>query len=237
VSFFTQQIFGNGSITSIPSSLILRENNLSHLIIPLVVLSFVLITFAKFQNNHIFSSLIKLLFARKNFEQILKEDLKLSSSSSVALVLNYFFIISTCVFLGVQSILDVEMNVTVGFSILAPILVFILQLLSLWLVGVLTKEVKLIVTPLLQTIVVIEFIGFLLFFLALIWVLNPEFSDYFMIAFGALLSLGFVLRFFKSLFSVLQKGVPLYYIILYFCTLEILPLFIAYYYIEKFFNN
>lgn len=232
-----QQIFGNGSITSIPSNLILRENNLSHLIIPLVVISFILITFAKYQNNHIFSSLIRLLFSNKNFEQILKEDLKLSSSSSVALVLNYFFIISTCVFLGIQASLDVKMNVTIAISILIPLFVFVLQLLSLWIIGVLTKEIKLIVTPLLQTIVLIEFIGFILFFLALIWVLNPQFSHYFLITFGVILGLGFIIRFIKSLLSVLQKGVPLYYIILYFCTLEILPLFIAYYYLGKFFNN
>lgn len=234
---FIQQIFGDSSITSLPSNLTLRENNLSHLIIPLVVISFVLITFAKFQNNHIFSSLIKLLFANKNFEQILKEDLKLSSSSSIALVINYFFIISTCVFLGIQASMNLSIQNTIIFSIAIPIVVFILQLLSLWIIGFITKEIKLIVVPLLETIVIIEFIGFILFFLALIWVLNPQFSNYFLIAFAFLLGLGFILRFFKSLFSVLNKGVPLYYIILYFCTLEILPLFIAYYYVGKYFNN
>jgi hypothetical protein len=236
---FAQQIFSDDTITSIPTNLILRGNNLSHLVIPLVIISFIMITFAKFQNNFIFHSLFKLLIANKNFEQILKEDIKLSSSSSVALVINYFFIISTCAFLSIQSqeTLHLSMLNSIGISLAIPAGVFVLQLLSLWIIGLVTKEMKLIVVPLLETIVIIEYIGFILFFLALIWVLNPQYSYYFIRVFAFLLGFGFLLRFLKSLFSVLRKGVSWYYIILYFCTLEILPLFIAYYYVSKNFIN
>jgi hypothetical protein len=232
-----QQIFGDGTIATIPSELSLRGNNLSHQVIPLVIISFLMITFAKFQNNSIFRSLFKLLLANKSFEQILKEELKLSSSSSVALVVNYFFIISTCVFLSIQATMKVSMSFSLGFSLAIPAGVFMLQLLSLWIIGIITKEIKLVVMPLYGTVVIIEFIGFLLFFLALVWVLNPQFSFYFLRAFGFLLAFGFVLRFLKGLLSVLHKGVAWYYIILYFCTLEILPLFIAYYYVSKNFIN
>ena len=232
-----QQIFGDGTIASIPSELNLRGNNLSHQVIPLVIISFLMITFAKFQNNSIFRSLFKLLVSNKSFEQILKEELKLSSSSSIALVVNYFFIISTCVFLSIQATMKVSMSFSIGLALAIPAGVFMLQLLSLWIIGLITKEIKLVVVPLYETVVVIEFIGFLLFFLALIWVLNPQFSFYFLRAFGFLLALGFVLRFLKGLLSVLQKGVSWYYIILYFCTLEILPLFIAYYYVSNNFVN
>lgn len=232
-----QQIFGDGTIATIPSELNLRGNNLSHQVIPLVIISFLMITFAKFQNNSIFRSLFKLLISNKSFEQILKEELKLSSSSSIALVVNYFFIISTCVFLSIQATMKVSMSFSIGFALAIPAGVFMLQLLSLWIIGIITKEIKLVVVPLYETVVIIEFIGFLLFFLALIWVLNPQFSFYFLRAFGFLLALGFVLRFLKGLLSVLQKGVSWYYIILYFCTLEILPLFIAYYYVSNNFVN
>jgi hypothetical protein len=238
LAFFTQHFFGNESAESADSiELFLRQSNLSHLVVPLVVLSFVMITFAKYQNNFIFRSLLKLMFANKNFEQILKEDLKLSSFSSIALVINYFFIISTCVFLSIQaSMKDVSMTFSIIISLAIPLGVFLLQIASLWLIGIITREIKLIVVPLLETIVIIEFIGFILFFLALIWVLNPQFSNYFLWAFSILLGFGFFLRIIKSLFSVLRKGVSWYYIILYFCTLEILPLFIAYYYVSKEFH-
>lgn len=230
---FAQQIFRDGPFNSVPSSLLLRENDLSHQVIPWVIISFVMITFAKFQNNSIFSSLFKLLFANKNFDQIVKEELKIGSSSSVILIVNYFFIISTCVFLSIQATLKIPFIDAIGFSLAIPVGVFILQLASLWLIGLITKEMKLIVTPLLETIIIIEFIGFILFFLALIWVLNPQFSTYFLKTFTFLLALGFIIRLLKGIFSVLRKGVSLYYIILYFCTLEILPLFIAYYYVTK----
>ena len=232
-----QQIFSEGTLLDVPSELMLRENNLSHKVIPLVLVSFLMITFAKFQNNSIFNSLFKLLFANSNFDQVFKEEIKLSSSSSVALIINYFFIISTCVFLSIQATTNISFSHSIGFSLAIPAGVFLLQLASLWLIGLITKEMKLIVSPLLETFVIIEFVGFVLFFLALVWVLNPQFSNYFLSAFAFLLAFGFVLRFFKSLLSVLRKGVPLYYIILYFCTLEILPLFIAYYYVTKNFSN
>jgi len=230
---FVQQIFGDGSLIDIPSELILRENNLSHQVIPLVVISFVMITFAKFQNNSIFNSLFKLLISNKGFDQLFKEELKLGSSSSIVLIINYFFIISTCVFLSIQATMKLSFLHAIGFSLAIPVGVFVLQLVSLWIIGLITKEMKLIISPLLETFVIIEVIGFLLFFLALIWVLNPQYSFYFLRVFAFLLGFGFTLRFLKSLFSVLRKGVPLYYIILYFCTLEILPLFIAYYYVSK----
>jgi hypothetical protein len=234
---FVQQIFGGNTFSEIPTNLILRENSLYHQVIPLVIVSFIMITFAKFQNNSIFRSLFKLLFANKNFEQILKEELKIGSSSSISLVINYFFIISTCVYLSIQATTKMSMGFSIGISLAIPAGVFVLQLLSLWIIGLITKEMKLIVAPLLETIVIIEFIGFILFFLALFWVLNPQFSFYFLQTFAIILGFGFVLRFLKSLFSVLRKGVSLYYIILYFCTLEILPLFIAYYYVSKNFIN
>ena len=124
------QIFSNDIVSEIPSKLNIREVNLSHQVIPLVIISFIMITFAKFQNNSIFRSLFKLLGATKNFEQILKEELKLGSSSSVALIINYFFIISTCVFLSIQATTKSSFLFSFLFSLAIPIGVFILQILS-----------------------------------------------------------------------------------------------------------
>jgi len=237
VILFIQQIFGNGEVVEIPTHLLLRQNNLSHQVIPLVVLSFVIITFAKFQNHFIFNSLFKLIFANKNFEQVLKEDLKIASSGSVALIINYFLIVSTCVFLSIEAKINISTGKAIFISLGIPTAVFLFQIISLWVIGAVTKETKIITVPLLETTVIIEFIGFLLFFLALIWVLNPRYTDYFLFTFGFILCLGFLIRFFKSLYSVLRKGVSWYYIILYFCTLEILPFVIVYYYASKNFKE
>ena len=106
---FVQQIFGGNTFSEIPTNLILRENSLYHQVIPLVIVSFIMITFAKFQNNSIFRSLFKLLFANKNFEQILKEELKIGSSSSISLVINYFFII--CFFTTILSRISIYSSI------------------------------------------------------------------------------------------------------------------------------
>ena len=167
----------------------------------------------------------------------MKEDLKIASSGSIALIINYFLIVSTCVFLSIEAKMDISTGKAIFISLGIPTAVFLFQIISLALIGAVTKETKIITAPLLETTVISEFIGFLLFFLALIWVLNPRYTDYFLLTFGFILCLGFLIRFIKSLSSVLRKGVSWYYIILYFCTLEILPFIIVYYYASKNFSE
>jgi len=230
---FINQIFGNTNLDSIPSYLLPRGENISHLVIPLLVISFILLSISKYLNPSIFRSLIKLLFASKNFDQIIKEDLKLSSGSSIILIVNYFFTTTSCIFLSLYLTIDMGMYNLLLFAFLLPFGIVLLQSLSFWLIGWMSKEIKILSYPVYETLVVIEIIGVVLFFVSLVWVLNPNYSFLLFQIFIWLTLSGYIFRTLKSFLSVLQRGASWYYIILYLCTLEILPLLVVNYYVSE----
>lgn len=230
---FIQQIFGNLSLDSVPTYLSLKGENIAHTVIPLIVISFILLTVSKFLNPSIFRSLVKLLVSSKNFDQIIKEELKLSSISSIILIVNYFFTASSCIFLSLYISIDMNIYQLMVFAFLLPLGIILLQAFSFWSVGWMSKEMKVLTYPVYETFVVIELSGVILFFIALIWVLNPIYSQIFLNFFIILTLAGYLFRTIKSFFSVLQRGASLYYIILYLCTLEILPLVVIYYYVVQ----
>jgi hypothetical protein len=230
--FFLFNIVDSDSIAQIPTHLPARVNYLIDFVLPYLFICFGLITLARFLNHGIFSTLAKLFFNSKNIESIIKEELRLTSGGSILLLVNYLVSFGACVFLLIYAENRVLYFSTIILSISVPVLLLIVQVLALWLMGVLTKEYKTTTRPIFESIVVSEFSGIILFLIALIWVLNEDYSVAFAYTFVVFISISFLIRIMKGVFSVLLKGVSWYYIILYFCTLEILPLLIAYNYIK-----
>jgi hypothetical protein len=88
-----------------------------------------------------------------------------------------------------------------------------------------------------NTLIGLQLNGLIYTLIALIWILNPQWSFELMMLFTVLLLLFAISRLIKNSYLVLTEGVAWYYIILYFCTLEILPLFVAFNYIRMNFLN
>jgi hypothetical protein len=79
----------------------------------------------------------------------------------------------------------------------------------------------------------IEFMGILSALFVLVYLVNPGSHELiYSIFLWTLLSL-FVLRLIKSVFVALRSGGAWYYIILYLCTLEILPLVVGFYWFTQ----
>jgi hypothetical protein len=230
--FFLFNIVDSDIIAQIPTHLPPRVNYLIDFVLPYLFICFGLITLARFLNHGIFRVLTRLFFNSKNIENIIKEELRLASGGSLLLLLNYLVSFGACVFLLIYAENRVLYFSTVILSISVPVLLLLVQVLALWLMGLLTKEYKTTTRPILETIIVSEFSGVILFLIALTWVLNEDHSIYFAYVFVGFISVSFLIRIMKGVFSVLLKGVSWYYIILYFCTLEILPLMIVYNYIK-----
>jgi len=229
--------FGNQSYVSIPTNLGIREENLSHLILPLLIFSFFLLSFSKFYNSSIFKSLFKLLLLGKNFEQIMREELRMSSLSSITMIVNYFCIAACCVFLSIYNDLDWNKFQMISLAVMLPIIVVGFQLLNYWVVGWISKEYKTAIRPIHETFIIAQLLGLIFFFLALVWILNPQFDKLFYQLFIWLSIVGFIYRSLKSIYIVFLKGVSWYYIILYFCTLEILPVLFLFVYYYRFLES
>jgi hypothetical protein len=118
-------------------------------------------------------------------------------------------------------------------SFLIPIILFGLETLGLYLAGSLSGEMKRLHVPVLNTLTVSQFSGLLFSIIALFWIMNPNADKLFLSLYLALICLKSITRVLKNSTNVLSSGVRWYYLMLYFCTLEILPLFVGVYYVVK----
>jgi hypothetical protein len=73
-------------------------------------------------------------------------------------------------------------------------------------------------------------LGLFYFIYALVWVLNSSYHEALLSLIVWTFVLESVLRLIKSVKTVYGHGVSWYYIILYLCTLEILPFFVLFYF-------
>lgn len=232
----THQIIGYNSNIVVPSHLIEREFNVTNLLIPIIILSFSLITLAKYRNTRIITILAKLFLSSKNLDYVLKEEMRLNSISSVSLIINYIIVLNACLFLSFYHVFHYSTTSSILLSLSSSLGLLIIQLVGLWLVGIISNETKVIALPITETIILYETIGILLFFVSLCWVLNPQYSNLFLNLFIGTILLEMIVRFSKCSIAVLKRGMVWYYIILYLCTLEILPFIVLYFYFKENFN-
>lgn len=228
-------------IVSIPQQLEEVDRNGGTLIGLLLLLSFILIALSKRISDHALSGFIKSYFGLSTRTQLEREDLNPSALSSILLTINFFISVGVCIILTIESLndfgiteIDSSSSALIAFSTLLFMIVYLALglLLGSWVTG----EKKYFLEPIIQTMNGANFMGLVLFTLALIWYLNPIWNKSLLYLFVGLFTLFLVIRFIKGLTISLIQGVRWYYIILYFCTLEILPLFVAYYYVGVNFN-
>jgi hypothetical protein len=223
-------LFFNGELSEVPDALTLRTETYTMLLIGIVALSFVFIAFSRMSNSKSLQTVIGVFFMGYSIDQELKENMRLNSISSILLFFNYIVSFSLCVFIFLNRIVLFDVNWSFLFSFSIPLLFFVLETLGLFMVGWITGEQKSINSSVAITITGYHFTGLLLSVLSIFWIMNPDFNKLFLGIFISILCLKYMSRFLKNSAAVLSSGVSWYYLILYFCTLEILPLFVVYYY-------
>jgi len=140
------------------------------------------------------------------------------------IVLNYIISFSTWVFL----LLYEQSNLleTVWLTMKIVFALTFLQLINFRLVFILSGERSILDSMSAVNKQIWSFGGFILTCMALLWILNQElqhaFEQLFFIVFSSLI----VWRIVKGLLLAAQLRYKWYYLILYLCTLEILPLLI-----------
>lgn len=226
------QAFFETGIDTIPEYLEPRERSKFYILGFLIFVSFVLLAFAKKENRRFPQILMQLMTSGGNLDQRLKDSIRPGSLVSILLNINYFMVFSICCFLSFSFIGFLDDRSMVIFSVAIPLVLLAIQSLPLFL----TKAVTGVTIPL-NTIIANNFIGgqiggIAMLFLAMIWALNPTIGGQATILFILLIVVAQLVRLFKNSFVLLAVGVRWYYILLYFCTLEILPLFVAYHYVS-----
>ena len=233
--FLLLQVFSETTIRAeLPEVLPLREETFTMFLVAILTLSFFLISFSRSSNSRALQSVAEVFFRDSSAVEVyLKENMKIRSSSSITLIINYFISFSLCNFIFFHRILLLRDDFSMLLSFLIPIVLFGLETLGLYLVGSLSGEMKKLHVPVLNTLTASQFSGLLFSIIALFWIMNPNADKLFLSLYLALICLKTVTRVLKNSTNVLSSGVRWYYLMLYFCTLEILPLFVGVFYVVK----
>ena len=229
--------FFDSRSVDIPMTLTSKENGSHFYLGILLFVAFLVLAFVRSRNNKAILSLGVLFLTATNVDQRLKETMRLSSFSSIGLLLNYFLVSFVCNMLLFESIGLFSAVTNLWLSLLIPVSLFVIQFIPIYVFLFISGTNFPIVSFSANTLIGLQLNGLIYTLIALVWILNPQWSFALMMLFTVLLFLFAVARIIKNSYLVLTEGVAWYYIILYFCTLEILPLFVAVNYIRMNFLN
>jgi len=217
-------------LSVIPSELTLRDHPITIFIGSGLCISFLLIAFAKLIKADVYFTMVTSLTKIKGLGAHTRESYPVNRIASLFLVINNIVATAT-ILLILFSSSTVQAHYSKEISIFIPISLLSGHIGSMYFVRLITGEKSVFVEPIIMKIVGAQFLGLFYFIVSLMWALNP-FDQTILIN---IILWSFLIensiRLFKSISAVYHQGVSLYYIILYFCTLEILPMIVAYYFI------
>lgn len=188
--------------------------------------SLLCIAIAKTSNQYYFSSLFTTAIINRQLLQKTQEVLKLNSTSSVLLTLNYFLTTS----LLVAYIAQGDYQVMTLFIFAGLIASGLLKWAGMWFLSYLTQNRQGIIEHGMNHLIYYQVGGLVI---APVLFLSHFFPDniYYSIAFGCLIFLVILIIFreIQSIGRALKARIAPLYIILYLCTLELMPLVLIIY--------
>lgn len=220
------------NLNIIPNELTLREDSSVFFISGGVFVCFLLMSFAKLSKPDIYYTLLISFSKFQGLSNFIKESHPMNGRGGLLLIANYLLSFSLILFilLNLQGIELNNENIIIG---LTPIAVLVWSLGSMQIVGIITGERHLMVEPLQLKLIGAQLVGIIYFILALVWMLSSVDETLFATIAIWTFFVESIIRILKSIIIVYSKGVSWYYLILYFCTLEIIPLIVIYYVLTR----
>lgn len=189
-----------------------------------VIFSIGLVGIVRVLNQELIAGVFNCLFVRPTSSTNFRETMSLLGKTFWLMLLNYFIISTVFAFLLLQ-VYDDALPLSV---VLAPLLLFFHPILALFLASIFTGEYRRLKENIHIVSMIYQLIGLTLIPLTVILMLNPSYYM-FLIYLGAAIYILFLgVRLFRGTSYAIQNKIPWYYIILYLCSLEILPLGIFY---------
>lgn len=189
---------------------------------------FVCIAIANLLQSNVYSSLLIANFKFQGVSNFVRESLPLDKMGAMLLFVNYWIAGSAITYLLVKNGLIVTSTHPNLLIFGVPFIYLLWHLFSLagvgWLTGEYNSVRELIVVKLIST----QLLGVIFFVSALVWILNARYGVAIVNVLIWVMIIESVLRWIKSILLIFRRGVAWYYIILYFCTLEILPMYVIY---------
>jgi hypothetical protein len=213
--------------------LTVRPEAYTYVLLSFVSVSIIIVALARSRNIIALRTVLVAVVRLHSLDQYMKENMRLESFSSIMLLFNYFISAALCLFLCSTRVLNMGVAVAFLLSVLLPILFFIIATCGVLFIGWLSGEQQLFSLSRDHTITTFQLSGLACTLLSFIWALNPGLDVWLTWSLLIVILFSFLLRVFKEAIVVLRSGVLWYYLILYFCTLEVLPLLAAYQYFSE----
>jgi hypothetical protein len=204
--------------------LIERNTQMNSYLLVIILGCFAFVGVARVAQPDLISQTFSSFFKLKRPDSNGFEGSKLQPSMSALIILNYIISFSTCVFLLLYH--QENMLETIFTTLKMVFALTFLQLLNFRLVFLLSGERAILDSISAVNKQIWSFGGFILTCMALLWILNQELQHFFEQLFFLTFSSLLVWRIVKGLLLAVQLRYKWYYLILYLCTLEILPLLI-----------
>ena len=203
-----------------------RGNESIKIILAILLFCVATIALSKFNNSDLFRSVTKNFFRFKLLESNFNDENRIGFSASFLLNINFILSLTICFFLAFTNF--VSGNEALIYALCFSAYLIIIQQISFRLVALLSGEHMVSEEIGVLTKQIWHMAGLLFLIIALIWALNQQSTlavsrFYFII----LLTL-FAFRYIKGVFLCYKLGIKWYYLILYLCTLEIMPTLLLY---------
>jgi hypothetical protein len=188
-----------------------------------IFLSLIVIALSRLYKPTIFEILFRVVMRNQSVLQLVREHYNVITITDFLLVVNFFGIVG----MGSVLFLPIELNYFVHF--IWPVGLFIYLMLPLALTSFITGEPIIFRENRYNLFLLPQLVSLLLLPLVIIGHLNNELIPDLQGVFIGVLALLFVYLNVRAVIFSLQQAISWYYIILYICTLEILPLTVLFY--------
>ena len=225
-------LFFNSLLQHVPDQLISRNHPETMALLAIALMGALLIGLARTSNIRSIETVSRLYLNVQSMDQILKENMRLSSLSFILLLVNFFVASGLLIWLLLTHVTQFNPTVIIGCAAILPAALVFLESAGILTIGWITGESQKVNAIISSSLLGYAFLGLTVLAIVFLWLLNPNWSIFFIPLVWGLIGVQYIIRGFKSARIVLSNGVPWYYIILYFCTLEILPISFAYYYVS-----
>ena len=166
------------------------------------------------------------MLKNKGITKITREEFPISILTNSCLIINFILVSEVSAYIYFKSI-SLESN----FSFLLfsfPLIIIIQPLLTSYFIELLTGESGLLLEVRLNSWLFLKISSIFITINLVFWVFNPNqeiiYSTILIYIYGLIYSI----RLIQGLTFAISKGISLYYIILYFCTFELLPFAIVF---------
>lgn len=214
-------------LADLPEHLSARTNNQSLLNLALISGCIFMTALARSQQRGAFLYLVQGVFFLKPLEELSKEEYKSNSTASFVFVFQFFLVTSSVLFWLFSFKEKAEMFSEFNVLIIVPTIYFVYQFIMTNLAGRISGSSTALTLMNYYTVLLTQLFGLIFLFEFFVSYFQPQVQVYSPVIMGITYISYLLLRFLRGFWIVAEQGVRWYYIILYFWTLEILPLLIA----------